>query len=249
MKKLFIVFLLMLSILDANIDDAKKVYYAKDFKKAFPMFEQLSKEGNIESNYYLGLMYYFDFGVKKNYDKAFEYLIVASSLPNKKNLKFIVNMALMYIDGEETKQDYVKALSLLKIADKENIGFAQDVLGILYENGYGVKKDFKKAIIYYEKGCKNQYPKSCYSAGDYYEKGIAVEENYETAKKYYKKACEAGIEESCEAIKNMKEPLSFFQKYLSFTKKYFYHIMIIILFLYLIRIIGEKLIKKYRKKK
>ena len=57
MNKLFIIYILTLSILNANIEDATKAYYAKNYKKALPMFQQLNNEGNIESNYYLGIMY------------------------------------------------------------------------------------------------------------------------------------------------------------------------------------------------
>ena len=239
MKKLFIVFVLMFSILYADIDEAIKIYYAKDFKKVLPMFEQLQKDGNIESNYYLGTMYYSARGVKQDYKKAFEYYTLASSLPNKKRLESILNLANMYTQGQGVKKDEQKAFTLLKILDEKNIGLAQLVMGSMYEGGNGVQKDLKKAIFYYEKGCntKKTYPKACYFAGDYYENGVAVEKNYETAKKYYEKGCEGGVEESCEAIKNMKEPLSFYQKY-------FWHMIIIGNMIALLRIWKHKKEKK-----
>ena len=225
MKKLFIVFVLMLSILGANIDEARKVYAEKNFKKAFPMFEQLSKDGNIESNYYLGNMYQFGNGIKQNDKKAFEHYTIASSTDNKKNLKSKFCLALIYSKGLGVKQNYKKAFDLLKILDDKNIGVAQSFMGFMYSNGFGKQENQKKAVQYFEKGCnsKKTYPKACYYAGDHYEQGIGVKENYETAKKYYEKACEAGIKESCEAIKNMKEPLSFFR-----TREYFILMSILI---------------------
>jgi len=205
----------MLSILSANIDDATKAYYSKDFKKALPILEQLSKEGNIESNYYLGTMYYSAYGVKHDYKKAFKYFTLASDSPNKKRLKSRFNIALMYMQGKGVKVDNKKVFSLLKVADFDNIGIAQYLIGILYTNGFGVPEDQKKAVWYYNKGCnsKIEYPKACYYVGKHYEEGIGVEENHSIAKTYYNKACKAGIQESCEAIKNIKEPLSFYKKY------------------------------------
>jgi len=215
MKKLLIIYVLMLSILSANIDDATKAYYSKDFKKALPILEQLSKEGNIESNYYLGTMYYSAYGVKHDYKKAFKYFTLASDSPNKKRLKSRFNIALMYMQGKGVKVDNKKVFSLLKVADFDNIGIAQYLIGILYTNGFGVPEDQKKAVWYYNKGCnsKIEYPKACYYAGNHYERGIGVKENYSIAKSYYQKGCELGYKESCEAIKNMREAKSFFQKY------------------------------------
>jgi len=231
MKRLLIVFVLMLSILEADIDEARKVYAAKNFKKAFPMFEQLSKDGNIESNYYLGNMYQFGNGVTQDNKKAFKYYSIAVSRDNKKNLKSNYILALMYAKGLGVKQNYKKTLEILQILDNKNIAVAQSMIGIMYSNGYGVQEDQKKALFYVKKSCNNKksYPKACYYAGDYYEKGIAVKKNYETAKKYYEKACKAGIKESCVAIKNMKEPLSFYQKYVNFIRTPEYHIFMIIL--------------------
>jgi TPR repeat protein len=235
MKKLLIVFVCILSMLSANIDEAIKVYYAKDFKKALPMFEQLKREENIESNYYLGTMYYSAYGVKQDYKKAFEYYTLASNLPNKKRLKSIFNIATMHAQGKGVIEDNQKAFKFFKILDDENIGVAQYYMGLMYTNGYGIQEDQKKAVLYYEKGCnsKKSYPKSCYYAGDHYEKGIGVEENYSIAKKYYTKACEAGIKESCEAIKNMKEPLSFY-------KKYYWHMLLSLILIGLLRMWYDK---------
>ena len=241
----------MLSVLSANIDEAKKAYHAKDFKKALPMFEQLSKNGNAESNYYLGTMYGFPYGVNQDYKKAFAYYTIASSKPNKRRLKSIFNLALMYKEGWGVKQNYKKAFSLFKTLDDEGIGVAQFMMGHMYSDNNGEEQNIHKAIKYFEKGCNNKYSEACYFAGYFYENGIDIglEEAYKIAKGFHEKGCELDFKKSCDALRNMKESLSFYKKYTNFTDKYFYHIMIILLLLYFIRITVEKLIKKYKKNK
>jgi len=231
MKKLFIMFVLILSILNGNIENAKKAYYAKNFKKALPMFEKLSKEGNVESNYYLGTMYAFAYGAKQNYSRAFKYYTISANNPNKKRLKSIFNVGYMYMQGKGVKINYKKAFKIFKTLELEDMGMAQLMIGIMYTNGYGVEENQTKAVSYYLKGCDSKKANSiaCYYAGDHYERGIGVEESYSFAKTYYKKGCELGSHEACEALKNMKEPLSFYQKYVNFIRTPEYHIFMIIL--------------------
>jgi len=225
MKQLLITLIFILSILSANIDEAKKAYHTKDFKKALPMFEQLSKDGNAESNYYLGTMYGFPYGVNQDYAKAFAYYTIASSKPNKRRLKSIFNLALMYKEGWGVKQNYKKAFSLFKTLDDKGIGVAQFMMGHMYSDGNGVEQNIHKAIKYFEKGCKNKYSEACYFAGYFYENGIDIglEEAYKIAKGFHEKGCELDFKKSCDALRNMKESLSFYQKYMNFfrTREYF----------------------------
>jgi TPR repeat protein len=215
MKKLFIVFVLIFSTLNANIAEAKKVYYDKDFKKAFLLLEQLRKGGNIESNYYLGNMYQYGNGVKQDFKKAFEYYTLASSLPNEKRLKSTFSIALMYSKGLGVKESHKKAFNFFKILDKENIGVAQYMMGLMYSEGKGVEQDIHEAVAYFEKGCSNKFAEACYVAGNFYENGIelGIERIYPIVKEFYKKGCALGSTESCEAVKNIKDPRPFYEKY------------------------------------
>jgi len=209
MKKIFIIFILCVSTFYANthIDNAKiakEAYLNGEYKKAFTLYEVLIKNGIVESNYYLGNMYYLGEGVEKDYNKALELFKIAS---NKGIMEATNNLGLMYVNGHGVKKDYKKAFELFNIAaDNSELCLSYSNIGYAYSLGLGINKDYTKAIEYYTIACKNKCYDSCLAVGEYYERGISVDKNYTAAKKYYTQACNAGVTGACNDMKNLKKP-------------------------------------------
>jgi TPR repeat protein len=59
-------------------------------------------------------------------------------------------VALWYLRGKATKQNYAEALKYAKLAAKKNIPEAYGLLGLMYENGMGVSPDNNLATRYYK---------------------------------------------------------------------------------------------------
>lgn len=95
-------------------------------------------------------------GVKKDKEKALEYLIEAVEIkPNGKSLNMIGRIYQL------VKKDYVTAVEYFKKSAKTGNNFGLNNLGSMYEKGLGVEKDISRAIKLYslarksEKGDKN----------------------------------------------------------------------------------------------
>lgn len=82
------------------------------------------------SLHYLGHMYHYGLGVKKDFKKAKE---LYEKAIDKGNHHAICDMGLMYEKGYGVKQDYIKAKELYEIAGALNNSSALSNLGILYE--------------------------------------------------------------------------------------------------------------------
>jgi hypothetical protein len=96
----------------------------------------------------LGDVYYYGFGVAKNYKKAAEWYFRSAQ---QGDALAQCNLAYMYFNGYGVTKDYQKAADLYRKAAEQGNADGQNNLGIMYENGYGVAKDIEKALEWYSK--------------------------------------------------------------------------------------------------
>jgi len=59
------------------------------------------------------------------------------------------NLARMYRNGDEVKQDYVSAINWYILAAEQGHANAQFKLGLMYDMGIGVERDMGTAIMWY----------------------------------------------------------------------------------------------------
>lgn len=69
-------------------------------------FKQRAKQGDTEAQFNLGIMYYYGYGVKQNYKKAFKCRLKAAK---QGNIEAMNNLGTMYFNGKGVKQNYKKA--------------------------------------------------------------------------------------------------------------------------------------------
>lgn len=67
----------------------------------------------------------------------------------------------MYLLGEGTQKDYVKAKEWYEKAAEQEYAKAQTNLGMMYSDGLGVRKDYVKAKEWFGKACDNGEQNSC----------------------------------------------------------------------------------------
>lgn len=96
----------------------------------------------------LGDIYYYGYGVAKNYQIAAQWYRKAAEQGNAVGQ---CNLGFMYANGYGVVKDYQQAADWYRKAAEQGYADGQNNLGIMYENGYGVAKDMQQAEIWYRK--------------------------------------------------------------------------------------------------
>ena len=188
MKYIFIFFFLF-NILHANsFDLASKLYKQKQFSKSFKLFTKLAYNGNINSQYNIGIMYYNGIGVKEDKTLAFIWLSTAA----KRGHRLAQNkLGFMYEKGiipniKNTKkalQEYYKSAT-------QNYELAQLNLAMHY-NQFLDKDSTKKAFYWYSLAHNNGNVAATNNLASMYYFGQGTKSNYEKAGKLYTIAAKA----------------------------------------------------------
>ena len=103
----------------------------------------------------------------------------------------ITSVAECYKDGFGVKQDYSKAVELLKISSEKNYS-AQFLLGYMYHEGLGVQKDYQKAFELTQKSADAGFAKAEFNLAMFYAKGEGVIKDLDKFKFWILKAADDG---------------------------------------------------------
>ena len=114
----------------------------KEYDKALECYTKAKEQGYDSAYSAIAGLYYFGYGVEKNYEKAFEYAQTA----NQKNAGGNYYLGLMYYYGRGVVKNQSKALEYFKKV--EHIGSASYAIGLIYYNGEDVPKNYEIAFKY-----------------------------------------------------------------------------------------------------
>jgi TPR repeat protein len=103
-----------------------------------------------------------------------------------------VNLAVIYVKGWGTAQNYGAALHLLTAAAKQGHPSAYANLGILYMNGWGVRRDYAEARRYLELAANAGDSGAQSNLGYLYYGGLGVVQDYALAAHWYYLAAQNG---------------------------------------------------------
>jgi len=162
-------------------------YYSEGkFDKSIEFLKNASKEGNKDSEYYLGCIYRLGgHGIEKNNEKSIFWHTKAAKKGHilsqfnlahieleRNNLKEAINwfkkaadaglviaqynLGCLYIQKDSVK-NIQKGLELIEKSANSDLVNAQAYLGQLYETGDIVEKDENKAIYWYKKAADNNF--------------------------------------------------------------------------------------------
>ena len=133
-------------------------YEKTEYEKAFQFFKMEADKGDAEAQFWVGRCYANGEGVAKNYMFAAEWYTKSA---NQDYFKAQHNLALLYYGGNGVKQDYSKALELVRKAeDNHGHPMSQNMIGTMYYYGQGVTKDYVKAKEWFSKAAKQGYEES-----------------------------------------------------------------------------------------
>ena len=138
----------------------------------------------INTNTYLGFIYYYGVCVEKDYKKSKEYFERAAKENDVEAINFL---GVIYYNGQGVEKNYVKAREYFEKCANENDILAIYYLGRIYYYGEGIDKDYKKAKEYFEECAKENDIYAIYYLGRMYYYGEGVEKDYKKAREYFEK--------------------------------------------------------------
>lgn len=174
----------------------------KDYSQLLDLYsielKNKADRGDINSQIYMGMLYYKGVTVEKDYMESAKYFKMASVQGNP---YASARLAEMYIEGRGVEQDYQKALELAQASYNAKNYSGEYVLGIMYYNGFGVEQDKAKAVAH----IKHVADKSLamrpirFLASIYNDQGSGFY-NFVLAEKYYSRLAAAGDPDSIYAL-------------------------------------------------
>ena len=194
-----------------------------DLRNAFPWLEKAAKQGNVDAQRELGLMYSRGGFIGKDYVKANEWWLKAAE---QGDVWAQESVAFSYKKGEGLPQDYKKAMMWFKkVAEIKPVGAAH-ILGDMHNEGLGVPKNNKEAVKWWglavddgstgalikivhqaeddsmstpdklkwmKMGAENGMQYAQFKLALMYESGEGTLTDHNTAFKWYKKSAEQGL--------------------------------------------------------
>ncbi|RIA87235.1 hypothetical protein C1645_878168 [Glomus cerebriforme] len=148
----------------------------------------LNNQNNSNSIYLLG---YFNYhGIETNVNKKITLELYQKATEFENSIAQL-DLAIMYIDGEDVDANYLKAFELLKKLTEENT-FAINTLAYCYNNGIGTDVSEQKAFELYQKAADLEDLNGINLLGYCYEEGIGTNINKQKAFELYQKAAKLG---------------------------------------------------------
>jgi TPR repeat protein len=123
---------------NANFEAGIAAYEANDLPLAYKKFLAAAKEGHVDSQFNVALMYERGIGVSKDEKEAFVWYGKAAS---QGSAAAQFNLGVLYENGRGTKIDFVKANEWYRKASVQGDALAIGNLGMLYVRGQGVKEN------------------------------------------------------------------------------------------------------------
>lgn len=148
-----------------------------------------AEQGDAESQFKLGSMYFYGKGVPQDYSEA---LVWYRKAANQGNANAEFNLGSMYYRGTGVKQDYADAIRWVRSSADQGNKRAQDGMGIAYYYGNGVSRDYSEAIRWYKKSADQGYTHAEEDLGSMYYYGQGTPVDYSQAVLWYRRAADQG---------------------------------------------------------
>ena len=123
---------------NANFEAGIAAYHANDLPLAYKKFLAAAKEGHVDSQFNVALMYERGIGVGKDGKEAVVWYDKAAS---QGNAAAQFNLGVLYENGRGTKIDFVRANEWYRKASVQGDALAIGNLGMLYVRAQGVKEN------------------------------------------------------------------------------------------------------------
>ncbi|MCK9212012.1 MAG: DnaJ domain-containing protein [Ignavibacteriaceae bacterium] len=179
---------------------AKKLVKQGQVVKALPLYLQLAEQGNVDAQFYTGMIYAMGQGVAEDGKQAAEWFGKAAEQGHREAQ---TKLGFMYATGKGVAQNFSSAIDWFYKAAGRGDPTAQYNLGLIYAQGQGVAKDMSLAFSWYNKAAVQGDARAQYKLGDMYANGAGIEKNNKQAAVWYRKAAKQGVAEAVAALKQL----------------------------------------------
>ena len=148
----FLTLIGFITLLAAPLDEALLSFKAKEYNKAFTLYEQEAKKENTKAQRALSYLYFNGLGAQKSQERGFYWLNKAAY-----NLDTTAqyDLGMMYLNGQNMEQKLDKAKFWLERAADLDHPQAQYNLALMYYRGDATDQNVSKAAIYLDKAARN----------------------------------------------------------------------------------------------
>ncbi|HEV7248407.1 MAG TPA: caspase family protein [Shinella sp.] len=193
-------------------------FYEIDVARAIPACQEAIRQNPAEKRFSYQLARSLDHAGR--FEEALPEYRKSADLGNDQAMR---NLAILYENGEGTKQDYAEALRWFRKAADLGNGLAMNSVGLFYRNGKGVEENLATALEWYRKSADAGIPVAMQNVGDCYDLGLGVKTDPKEAFVWYKKAADKGFASSMTNVgwalerargvkKNEVEAMQWYQK-------------------------------------
>ncbi len=179
---------------------AKKLVKQGQVVKALPLYLQLAEQGNVDAQFYTGMIYAMGQGVAEDDKQAADWFGKAAEHGHREAQ---TKLGFMYATGKGVAQNFSSAIDWFYKAAERGDSTAQYNLGLIYAEGQGVAKDKNLAFSWYSKAAVQGDARAQYKLGDMYANGVGIEKNNKQAAVWYRKAAKQGVAEAVDALEGL----------------------------------------------
>ena len=170
----------------ADIEKAKELYFSGQLDEASVNLTRLSKSGNAEAQYYLGLLNLTDTWRGKNTENALAYL---HSAADQNHAEAMWKIGECYDNGQGVRRNLLTAIDWYRKSQqateyKTRIQFAE------VKNGQLELKSHQDMITSLTKEANQGSAESAYKLGKIYDEGRLAQQDYTAAFNWYNKAAD-----------------------------------------------------------
>ncbi|MCJ7765660.1 MAG: sel1 repeat family protein, partial [Thiovulaceae bacterium] len=134
------------------IQAAHTAYNAKNYKKAFQLYETLAENGDVTAQTSLAFMYQNALGIDKDDAKA---LSLYREAAKQKQPYALFNLALLYTDGTGgVMHDQFMAYELYLEAAEREVPPAMYEVALMLERGLGCMQNYSESAFWYEEAAQ-----------------------------------------------------------------------------------------------
>ena len=168
-----------------------KIYFEeKSYAKALEVFtKRFEYKQDAYSAYFIGYMYYHGQGTRVNYERAFEFFMIAA---NKGYSDAYAYLGVMYDFGYGVNKNYAEAFKCHKKAAEAGDSTAQYNLGVHYKDGSGTTTNYNEAFKWFKKAAEQGNTEAEFGVGYCYKNGYGVTQDYDEAYLWFLKAANKG---------------------------------------------------------
>jgi hypothetical protein len=131
---------------ETAFEKAAADFEAKNYDSALKTLKPLAEKGDAKSQYALGIMYEYGYGMNKDLPKAQAWYLKAAT---QGNIDAQYNLGVLYEHGTGIKKDYAQAAKWYRAAAAQSDIDAFNNLGFLYQGGLGVTQNKIAALALY----------------------------------------------------------------------------------------------------